>query len=149
MKAIGLAHRMRALAGLRPTTTANGSLWVTGKEIAAVLNMITIGTATTTGTSATETMTGTATGTVIRSTTGAIDNARRRNRFLALAARASKFQDVGKSSRLRDKFFLTSDRAAIPKLSHDGRIPKESSYLGPGLSAVTRSAPCGQPPLRN
>jgi hypothetical protein len=119
MKAIGLAHRTRALAGLRRTTTANGSLWVTGKEIAAVLNMITAGTATTTGTSATETMIGIGTGTVIKSMTGTIDNASHRNRFLTWAARASRFHDVGESARSRDTFPLTCDRATIVKMDSE------------------------------
>ena len=63
MEVIGLDHRTRELTGLRRTTTANGSLWVTGKEIGAVLNTTTIGTATTL-----ETMTGTTTDTVIATT---------------------------------------------------------------------------------
>jgi hypothetical protein len=45
MKAIGLDLHTRGLVGLHLTTTANGSLWVTGKEIADVLNTITTGTA--------------------------------------------------------------------------------------------------------
>jgi hypothetical protein len=90
MKAIGLDHRTRELAGLRRTTTASGSIWVTGKEIAAVLNTITTGTANTN-----ETMTGTTTDTVITTTTGTIDRARRRNCSVVLAARVLKLQDAG------------------------------------------------------
>jgi hypothetical protein len=43
MQAIGLDHRTRELAGLHRTTTANDSIWGTGKETAAVLNTITAG----------------------------------------------------------------------------------------------------------
>ncbi len=93
MKAIGLDHRTRELAGLCRTTTVNGSLWVTGKEITVVWTTITTGTATATGTSATGTVTGTTTDTVI--TTATIDSARRRNRSVALAARVLRFQAAG------------------------------------------------------
>jgi hypothetical protein len=75
MKAIGLDHRTRELAGFRRATMVNGTSWVTGKEIAAVLNTITIGTVT-----ANETMSGTTTDTVITSTSGTIDSAGCRNR---------------------------------------------------------------------
>jgi hypothetical protein len=43
MQAIGLDHRTRELAGLHRSTTANDSIWGTGKETAAVLNTITAG----------------------------------------------------------------------------------------------------------
>jgi hypothetical protein len=48
MKAIGLARPTRGLAGLDRITTANGTIRVTGKEIAAVLSTITTRTTTTT-----------------------------------------------------------------------------------------------------
>jgi hypothetical protein len=47
MKATGLDHLTRELAGSHLIMTANGTLWVTGKEIAVVLNMITTRTAST------------------------------------------------------------------------------------------------------
>jgi hypothetical protein len=67
MKAIGLDRPTRGLAGLHRTTTANGTIQVTGKEIAGVLN-------TTTTRTTTETMTGATTNTV--STTTTINSAR-------------------------------------------------------------------------
>jgi hypothetical protein len=63
MKAIGLDPHTRELAGSHLTTTANGSLWVTGKESADVWNTITTGTA-----NADETMARTTTDTVITTT---------------------------------------------------------------------------------
>ncbi len=68
MKAIGLDHRTRELVGFRRITTANGSLWVTGTEIAAVLSTITTGITT-------ETVTSTIMADmVITATTGTIDS---------------------------------------------------------------------------
>ena len=64
MKAIGLDRPTRGLAGLARTTTANGTIQVTGKEIAAVLSTITTRT-----TATTEIMTGTTTNTVSTTTT--------------------------------------------------------------------------------
>ena len=72
MKAIGLDHHTRELVGLHRATTANGSLWATGKEIAAALNTTTTGIAT-----AKEIMARTTTGTVITTTIGTKDSARR------------------------------------------------------------------------
>jgi hypothetical protein len=57
MKAIGLDHRTRELIGWHRTTTANGSMKVTGREIAGGLNTTTVGTATRIGTTAAETTT--------------------------------------------------------------------------------------------
>ena len=48
MKAIGLDRPTRGLTGLDRTTTANGTMQVTGKEIAAVLTTITTRTTATT-----------------------------------------------------------------------------------------------------
>jgi hypothetical protein len=48
MKAIGLDRPTRGLTGLDRTTTANGTMQVTGKGIAAVLSTITIRTTATT-----------------------------------------------------------------------------------------------------
>ena len=64
MKAIGLDRPTKGLAGLARTTTANGTIQVTGKEIAAVLSTITTRT-----TATTEIMTGTTTNTVSTTTT--------------------------------------------------------------------------------
>ena len=50
MKAIGLDHPTRGLAGLGRTMTANGTIQVTGKEIGDVLSTTTTRTTTTTGT---------------------------------------------------------------------------------------------------
>jgi hypothetical protein len=49
MKAIGLSHRIRELAGWHLITMESGSLRVTGREIAVGLNMTTAGTGTETG----------------------------------------------------------------------------------------------------
>jgi hypothetical protein len=73
MEAIGLDHRTRELAGLSRIMMGSSSLLVTGKEIAAVLNTITTGTATTSGTSTTEIMAGTARG-ITRGITSGITN---------------------------------------------------------------------------
>ena|ERR1700730_3262886 len=73
MGAIGLDHRTRELAGLSRIMMGSSSLLVTGKEIAAVLNTITTGTATTSGTSTTEIMAGTARG-ITRGITSGITN---------------------------------------------------------------------------
>lgn len=43
MRATGLDHRTRELAGLHRTTTAADSLWGTGRGSAAILNTITDG----------------------------------------------------------------------------------------------------------
>ena len=65
MKVIGLDHRTRELAGLSRIMMGSSFSWATGKEIAAVLNTITVGTGngTMTGT-ANENMTGVTTGIV-------------------------------------------------------------------------------------
>jgi hypothetical protein len=72
----------------------NGSIRVTGKEIAAVLNTITTGTTTTIGTTTTEVMnmTTTMTDTVITTTT--IDSASIEP-FGGFGARVLKFQRAG------------------------------------------------------
>ena len=49
MKAIGLGHRIRELAGWHLITMESGSLTVTGTEIAVGLNITTAGTGTETG----------------------------------------------------------------------------------------------------
>jgi hypothetical protein len=66
MKAIGLDRPTRGLTGLDRITTANGTIQVTGKEIAAVLTTITTRTTATTGTT-----------TNTASTTTTINSARR------------------------------------------------------------------------
>jgi hypothetical protein len=51
MKAIGLDHPMRELAGFHRTTTASDSTWAFGEETAGVSNTITTGIAIGTATS--------------------------------------------------------------------------------------------------
>jgi len=66
MKAIGPDHHTRELGGLSRIMMGSSFLWVTGKEIAAVLNTITTGTANGTGT---------VTGIANENTTGIADDA--------------------------------------------------------------------------
>jgi hypothetical protein len=67
MKVTGLDHHMRELVGLSRIMMESSFLWVTGKEIAAALNIITTGTA-----NMNETMTGTANENMIENMTGII-----------------------------------------------------------------------------
>src|SRR4029077_17106841 len=86
MGAIGLDHRTRELAGLSRIMMRSSSLLVTGKEIAAVLNTITTGTATTSGTSTTEIMAGTAGGITRGITSGITDGIRKyKSNYAAVA----------------------------------------------------------------
>ena len=91
MKAIGLGHHTKEPTGLRRITTATGSLWVTGKEIAAALSTITTGTAIETETSTTMTDMVITTEMVITTTAGTIGSPPRRSRSVALAAQLSRF----------------------------------------------------------